>query len=547
MMSMQSVNTIPFPDQNPGTSGLRKKTVVFQQSHYLENFVQSIFNVMNFSGKTMVLGGDGRFYNRQAIQIILRMAAANGLAKIIVGQDGLLSTPAVSHLIRKRGVAGGIILSASHNPGGSDGDFGVKFNLANGGPATTSYTDAVFEESGKIRQYSFFEAPDIKLDTQTTRQLGDMEIEVVDPVVEYADLMEQLFDFDSIRTLLTSDKFTMRFDAMHAVSGPYAREIFENRLGAAVGTVLNGVPREDFAGVHPDPNLVHATQLVEMMFNGSGANQVDFAAASDGDADRSMILGRHFFVSPSDSLAILTANAHLIPAYRSGLLGVARSMPTSTAVDRVAAALNLNCYETPTGWKHFGNLLDASKITLCGEESFGMGSDHIREKDGIWTVLFWLNLLAEKQQSVEQLVRDHWAEYGRNYYCRHDYEAIDVEQANRFIEALRASLDSLSGKSFAGYRVQSCDDFSYVDPVDGSISEHQGVRILFANDSRLVFRLSGTGTKGATVRIYMEKYEADQRKQGQGTRTALKELGVIAQQIGKISQYTGRRSPNVVT
>jgi len=545
-MNTLVIKTTPFDDQKPGTSGLRKKVPVFQQTHYLENFVQSIFHVAdNTVGQTLVLGGDGRFYNRQAIQIILKMAAANGINKTIVGQSGLLSTPAASALIRTHKAAGGIILSASHNPGGPNADFGIKFNISNGGPAPTSFTEPVFDYSKTISEYRIIESDDIDLNTIGSTQLGDMEVEIVDPVSNYADLMKQLFDFDKIKALFDSGNFAMRFDAMHAITGPYAVEILENQLGAESGTVINGIPLEDFGGGHPDPNLAHAQELVELMNNEN--NSFSLGAASDGDGDRNMILGKSFFVTPSDSLAVMAANAQLLPGYTRGLSGVARSMPTSMAVDRVAEQLGLQCYETPTGWKFFGNLLDDNKITLCGEESFGTGSDHVREKDGLWAVLFWLNLIAVKQQSVEQMVTDHWAKFGRNYYCRHDYEAIDSTIADQLMADLRQSISSLGGKSFGSYTIENCDDFCYTDPVDNSISENQGIRLLFSDGSRIVYRLSGTGTEGATLRVYIEKFEADSDKQNIDTQEALNELINIADQVAGIKTRTGRNEPDVIT
>ncbi len=543
-MKILTVNTQPFDDQQPGTSGLRKKVAHFQQPHYLQNFVQSIFQVaQELKGQTLILGGDGRFYNRTAIQIIIRMAAANGISKVIVGRHGLLSTPAASVLIRKYQAAGGIILSASHNPGGPNGDFGIKFNSANGGPAPTTFTDAVFQHSTRLTEYKIVEADDIDLARLASCHIGDLQIDVIDPVEDYADLMSELFDFTKIRQLFEQG-FRMRFDAMHAITGPYAREILQNRLGAATDTVINGEPLEDFGGGHPDPNLVHAHELVEML---AADSTLSFGAASDGDGDRNLILGNRFFVTPSDSLAIMTANAASIPGYRSGLKGVARSMPTSAAVDKVATEMDLPCFETPTGWKFFGNLLDAGKITLCGEESFGSGSDHIREKDGLWAVLFWLNLLAVKQQSVEQIVTEHWARFGRHYYSRHDYEAIDSAKAAQLVERLRDSLDTLKGQRFGKYSIEQADDFSYHDPVDGSITENQGIRLMFADGSRIVYRLSGTGTEGATLRVYIEKYEPDASLQHQETQQALSELVEIAQQLAQIETITGRKSADVVT
>lgn len=543
-MSIRIVTSQPFSDQKPGTSGLRKKVPVFQQANYLENFVQSIFDSIAVpQGATLVLGGDGRYFNREAIQIILKMAAANGFGKVLVGRGGILSTPAASCVIRKYQTFGGIILSASHNPGGPSEDFGIKYNGANGGPATETVTDAIFAKSKAISSYRILCADDVALDTLGTTQLGEMQVQVIDPVSDYAELMESLFDFSAIRALLGSG-FRLQFDAMHAVNGPYAKEILEKRLGASVGSVMNGVPREDFGGGHPDPNLTYAHDLVEIMF---GDDAPDFGAASDGDGDRNMILGRHFFVTPSDSLAILAANATLAPAYKKGLAGIARSMPTSAAADRVAKALNIPCFETPTGWKFFGNLMDAGKVTLCGEESFGTGSDHVREKDGLWAVLFWLNILAVRKQSVETIVREHWASYGRNFYSRYDYEALPTEAANGVMQHVRQQFSSLCGQTFGKYTVNCCDDFSYHDSVDGSVSQNQGVRILFNDGSRIIFRLSGTGTEGATLRVYLEAYEADATKHHLDAQLALADLIKIALQVSDLKGRTGREQPTVIT
>lgn len=545
-MNIKKINTTPFADQKPGTSGLRKKVTSFQQPGYLENFVQSIFNVATeLKDGLLILGGDGRYYNKQAIQIILKIAAANGVDRVMVGQHGLLSTPAVSHLIRKYKADGGIILSASHNPGGVDGDFGIKFNISNGGPAPTSFTDQVYEQSKVIETYSIVETDDINLDTIDSFDIGDMQVNIIDSVTDYADLMQELFDFEKIRTLFSNGLLTMCFDAMHAVTGPYAKEIFEHRLSANVDVLINGEPKEDFGGGHPDPNLAHAKELVQRL--NSGPSAPSFGAASDGDGDRNMIIGQNFFVNPSDSLAIMTANAHLLPGYKLGLCGVARSLPTSRAVDKVADRLGIHCYETPTGWKYFGNLLDDKRITLCGEESFGSGSDHIREKDGIWAVLFWLNLIAVKQQSVEEITRLHWAQYGRHYYTRHDYEAIDSQVANQLIQQLRDKAASLTGKIISGYTISLCDDFSYTDPVDNSITEHQGIRILFDDESRIVFRLSGTGTEGATLRVYIERYVTDPEQLDIETQTALSELIDIVEEIANIKTLCGRTQPDVIT
>jgi phosphoglucomutase len=545
MSTTRTVKTTPFEGQKPGTSGLRKKVAVFQQAHYLENFVQSIFDTLtDYRGATLVLGGDGRYYNKTAIQTILKMAAANGFGRVLVGQNGLLSTPAVSAVIRKNEAFGGIILSASHNPAGPDGDFGIKYNTGNGGPAPEKITDAIYARSREIAEYRTLDAPDVDLVSLGESRLGDMQVAVIDAVADYADLMERLFDFDRIHALFNSGVFSMRFDAMHAITGPYAKEILEKRLGARAGTVMHGEPLEDFGGGHPDPNLVHAHELVELMDKGAGP---DFGAASDGDGDRNMILGRHFFVTPSDSLAVLAANATLVPGYRKGLCGVARSMPTSAAVDRVAERLGIECYETPTGWKFFGNLLDAGKINLCGEESFGTGSDHVREKDGLWAVLFWLNLLAVRKQPVEQIVREHWAAFGRNYYSRHDYEEVDAKAAEGLMQHLRDSFGELQGKQFGAHHVLFCDDFSYTDPVDHSVTTGQGVRIVFENGSRIVFRLSGTGTVGATLRLYVESYEPDPARHDLDTQAALAPLITLAEELAQIRSRTGRAQPTVIT
>lgn len=544
-MNIRTVSTQPFSDQKPGTSGLRKSVPAFQKTHYLENFIQSIFNALDdIEGKTLVVGGDGRYYNRQAIQTILKMAAANGIGRILVGAEGILSTPAASCVIRENNALGGIILSASHNPGGPDGDFGVKYNVSNGGPAPEKVTEAIFEESKVIKEYSILEAADINLDRLGSFKLGTMDVEVIDSVDSYAKLMESLFDFDLLKKLLNSGNFSMCMDSLHAVTGPYAKAIFEETLGAAEGTVINGKPLEDFGGGHPDPNLVYAKSLVDILF---GDNAPDFGAASDGDGDRNMILGKKFFVNPSDSLAVLTANAHLVPGYKGGLSGVARSMPTSEAVDKVAAKLGIDCYETPTGWKFFGNLLDADKATLCGEESFGTGSNHVREKDGLWAVLFWLNVVAARGESVEDIVRSHWQEYGRNFYSRHDYEEIEKEGANQLMNRLRDNFDDLPGQKYGDYEVKYADDFSYTDPVDGSFTDKQGIRIGFTDGSRIVFRLSGTGTKGATLRVYIESYEPDTSKHDQETQTALAPLIEIAEEIAQIKKFTNRDKPTVIT
>jgi phosphoglucomutase len=543
-MTIREVATTPFPDQVPGTSGLRKKVQAYQRAHYLENFVQSILDSVALPpGSTIVVGGDGRYHNREAVQVILRLAAANGVAHVVVGRGGILSTPAASHLIRKRGAAGGIILSASHNPGGPDGDFGVKYNGANGGPAPEKVTDQIAARTKAIDRYRVLDAADVSLDEVGTVRLGDMRVEVVDPVADYAALMERLFDFDLLRALFAGG-FRMKFDAMHAVTGPYATEILERRLGAAPGTVINGTPLPDFGGGHPDPNLTYAHDLVESVM---GPDAPDFGAASDGDGDRNMILGRRFFVTPSDSVAVLAANATLVPGYRKGIAGVARSMPTSAAVDQVARALGVECFETPTGWKFFGNLLDAGRITLCGEESFGTGSDHVREKDGLWAVLFWLNVVAARKQPVETIVREHWARFGRNYYTRYDYEAVDAGRARQVMDGLRARLGTLPGTESNGLRVEGADDFAYLDPVDGSRSERQGLRILFEGGARAVFRLSGTGTEGATLRVYLERYEPDVARHDLATQEALAPLARAALELSALRERTGRDVPTVIT
>jgi len=544
-MQTKTYNTTPYDDQKPGTSGLRKKVKVFQQPRYLENFVQSIFNSLeDFQGKTLVLGGDGRYFNRQAIQTIIKMAAASGFGELIIGQGGLLSTPAASNIIRKYQAFGGIVLSASHNPGGPDEDFGIKYNVSNGGPAPEKFTDALFANTLTISEYRIAEIGDVDLDSVGELQIGGVTIRIIDPVADYAELMAKIFDFDLIKQSIAAGLITLRFDAMHAITGPYAKQILEGALGAAPGSVFNAVPLEDFGGGHPDPNMAHAHELCEIMF---GANPPTFGAASDGDGDRNMVMGANIFVTPSDSLAIMAANATLIPAYAKGISGVARSMPTSQAVDRVADKLSLPCYETPTGWKFFGNLLDADKITICGEESFGSGSNHVREKDGLWAVLFWLNLIARKRESVEDIVREHWQKYGRDIYCRHDYEAVDSEIANGIVDHLRSQLNALPGKSWGDYTVKYADEFSYTDPVDNSVSSNQGIRIGFANGSRIVFRLSGTGTVGATLRIYLEKYERDIRNHDQDAQLALAELIAIAEQLSQTKQRTGRTEPSVIT
>jgi phosphoglucomutase len=543
-MTIQTIATTPFPGQRPGTSGLRKKVDVFRQPGYLENFVQSVFDALgDCAGQTLVLGGDGRFHNRVAVQTILRMAAAHGFARVLVGRGGILSTPALSCVIRKYGALGGIVLSASHNPGGPDGDFGIKYNIGNGGPAPEKVTEAIFQRSTTISQYRISDAPDVELDRIGAAVVEQMQVEVIDPVADYADLMQNLFDFDAIRALFAGG-FTMRFDGMSAVSGPYATAILEGLLGAPRGTVINGVPLEDFGGHHPDPNPVNAAELIGLM---AAPDAPDFGAASDGDGDRNMIVGRGVEVTPSDSLALLAANATVAPGYRAGLKGIARSMPTSRAADRVAAALGVPCFETPTGWKFFGNLLDAGMVTLCGEESYGTGSDHIREKDGLWAVLFWLNLLAASGKPVATLLAEHWARFGRHYYSRHDYEGIDSAAADGLMVNLRAKLPALAGRALGRYTVDFADDFAYADPVDGSVSRQQGVRIGMTDGSRIVFRLSGTGTEGATLRVYLERYEADPAQHGLPPQTALADLIEVAGGVAEIAARTGRAGPTVAT
>lgn len=543
-MSVRIVDTTPFPDQEPGTSGLRKPVAVFQQPHYLENFVQSVFDCLGDPvGRTLVVGGDGRWYNRQAAQTILKMAVAAGFGRVLVGQDGLLSTPAVSCVIRACGALGGLILSASHNPGGPDGDFGIKYNNAAGAPAPEKLAESIFQRTGAIRRYHIADVPDVGLARIGESRVGETVIQVIDPVFEYARLMEGLFNFDAIRGLFASG-FRMCFDAMHAVTGPYATEILERRLGAEKGTVINGIPREDFGGLHPDPNLVHARDLVARM---QAPDAPDFGAASDGDGDRNMIMGRNFFVNPSDSLALLTEHAVLCPGYAGGLSGVARSMPTSTAVDRVAQALGIPCFETPTGWKFFGSLLDADMVTLCGEESFGTGSSHMREKDGLWAVLMWLNILACRGERIESLVQAHWRRFGRTFYARHDYEDIDSACADGLMKTLRTSLPDLPGALVDDFIVRAADDFSYVDPVDGSVSSRQGVRVSFTDGSRVVFRLSGTGTGGATLRIYLERFEPNPALHGKNVAAALSSLIRVAESLSEVGVCTGRSGPSVVT
>lgn len=539
-----TITTTPFLDQKPGTSGLRKKVRVFQQPHYAENFLQSVFDVIgDFGGQTLVVGGDGRYLNREVIQTTIRMAAANGFGRVLVGIGGILSTPAASNVIRKYGAFGGLILSASHNPGGVDEDFGIKYNIGNGGPAPEKITDAIYARSMIIDQYVTVDTPDVDLEQLGETKVAEMTVAVIDPVTDYVKLMEQLFDFDAIRKLIAGG-FRIRFDAMHAVTGPYAHQILERCLGAPAGTVVNGTPLPDFGGHHPDPNMVHAHELFARMF---GADAPDFGAASDGDGDRNLILGRNIFVTPSDSLAALAANAHLAPGYAGGLKGVARSMPTSGAVDQVAHALGLPLHETPTGWKFFGNLLNANMATICGEESAGTGSDHVREKDGLWAVLLWLNILAVRRQSVAEIMAGHWARFGRNYYARHDYEGLESAAAEQLINELRAALPTLPGRKMKGLTVVKADEFEYLDPVDGSLSRNQGLRLLFESGARIVFRLSGTGTSGATLRVYLERFEGPDGILNAETSVALADLVAAADDLAGITRHTGRKSPTVIT
>ncbi|APG92534.1 alpha-D-glucose phosphate-specific phosphoglucomutase [Sinorhizobium americanum] len=541
---IKTVSTNPYGDQKPGTSGLRKKVPVFQQKNYAENFIQSIFDSLEgFAGETLVIGGDGRYYNREVIQKAIKMAAANGFGRVLVGRGGILSTPAASNVIRKYKAFGGIVLSASHNPGGPTEDFGIKYNVGNGGPAPEKVTDAIFARTKTIDSYRIADVGDVNLDVEGSQQVEDMTVTVIDPVADYAELMESLFDFAAIRKLI-SGGFRVVFDAMSAVTGPYAKEIIEKRLGAPKGSVMNFIPLPDFGGHHPDPNLVHARALYETMM---APDAPDFGAASDGDGDRNLIVGKGIFVTPSDSLAILAANAHLATGYAKGLSGIARSMPTSGAADRVAEKLGIGLYETPTGWKFFGNLLDEGMTTICGEESAGTGSNHVREKDGLWAVLLWLNILAVRKESALDIVRQHWSTYGRNYYSRHDYEGVDSDAANALIAALREKLAGLPGTSFGALKVETADDFSYNDPVDKSVSSNQGIRILFKGGSRVVFRLSGTGTSGATLRVYIERFEPDPARHDLDTQEALADLIAVADDIAEIKSRTGRQAPSVIT
>ncbi len=544
MNPTREVPTSPFAGQRPGTSGLRKRVTVFQQPHYIENFVQSALAVLPpCAGKTLILGGDGRFYTEPAAQRVLRVAAGNGFGRVLVGRHGLLSTPAVSHLIRKRRAFGGVILSASHNPGGPDGDFGIKCNIDNGSPAPETVTEAIYAHSKQITSYKVLDSRDVDLERPGETRIGDTIVQVIDSVADYAELMESLFDFDRIRDMFRTG-FRMQFDAMSAVTGPYAHATIERMLGAPAGTVMNGQPLPDFGGHHPDPNLVHARHLLDAAMSDGGP---DLCAASDGDGDRNLIIGRSMYVTPSDSLAVLAANAHFAPGYRNGIAGIARSMPTSRAADRVAAKRGIGMYETPTGWKFFGNLLDAGRVTICGEESSGTSSSHVREKDGLWAVLLWLNVLAARRQSVAEILRQHWSEFGRNYYIRHDYEGLDAGAAGELVDDLRRRLPSLRGTRLAGRSVEAADDFSYSDPVDGSVSTRQGIRILFADGARIVYRLSGTGTEGATLRVYLESFEGDPARHGLAVNEALGRLARASSEIAEIERRTGRTAPSLMT
>lgn len=543
-MFIKTVSSNPFQDQRPGTSGLRKRVKVFQEKNYLENYIQAIFDSLSgVTGKTLVLGGDGRYFNEIAIQKIIKMALANGFGRIMVAKEGILSTPAASCVIRKYKAFGGIILSASHNPGGEEGDFGIKYNISNGGPAPESLTEAIYLRSKTISSYKIADISDIDLSVLGELRFGDLVVEVFDGINDYVDLMKTLFNFSDLRKLFASN-FKMRYDAMNAVTGPYAHRIFEEELEAKEGTVINWKPLPDFGGKHPDPNLTYAKDLVDYMFSEDAA---DFGAASDGDGDRNMILGNHFYVNPSDSLAVICANYKAVKGYSSGILGIARSMPTSQAANKVADFLGIDCYETPTGWKFFGNLMDGNKVTICGEESFGTGSNHVREKDGLWAILFWLNIIANTKKSVSEIVKDHWIKFGRNYYSRHDYENIDTDVANALMDHIREQFSSLGGKEFGEYIVSTADDFNYIDSIDGSETSKQGIRIIFTNGSRIIYRLSGTGTKGSTLRIYIEKYESEISKQSQDTQVALSALIKIADDIGEIIKRTGMEQPTVIT
>ncbi|MDM4770194.1 alpha-D-glucose phosphate-specific phosphoglucomutase [Solimonas sp. SE-A11] len=543
-MAIREISTKPYLDQKSGTAGLRKKVAVFQQPHYLENFLQSVFDcVQELHGGTLIIGGDGRYYNRTAIQTACAVATGNGVARIVIGQGGLLSTPAASHLIRKRGAQGGLLFTASHNPAGPDGDFGIKFNVAGGGQASEGLTNRIYETSKQIARYRAHEGGQVDLDRRGLQTLGSTEIEVIDCVDDYSQLMQELFDFDRIRDWFRRGH-TLRFDAMHAVTGPYAERIFVEQLGAPLLSVQNASPLEDFGGGHPDPNLIYAKPLVDLAFS---ANGPDLAAASDGDGDRNMILGKDIFISPGDSLAMLAAHLHELPGYRRGLAGLARSMPTCRAADKVASALAIPLYETPTGWKFFANLLDAGKLTLCGEESFGTSSVHAREKDGVWAVLAWLNVLAVTGLSVKEIAQRHWKRFGRHYYARHDYDELPGPAADSVMQALANQLAELPGRSLGDYTISEADEFSYHDPVDNSIAVNQGLRVIFGDAARIILRLSGTGTKGSTLRVYLERYETRESALNWDTRDALAPLVNLADRLTRIGELTGRKAPSVIT
>ncbi|CAM4625235.1 hypothetical protein PO909_005649 [Leuciscus waleckii] len=561
MVKITVIKTKPYPDQKPGTSGLRKRVTVFQQNqHYAENFIQSIISTVDPSQRqegTLVVGGDGRFFMKEAIQLIVQIAAANGIGKLVIGQDGIMSTPAVSCVIRKIKAIGGIILTASHNPGGPNGDFGIKFNISSGGPAPEGVTDKIFQISKTLQEYHI--CPELKVDLSTIgKQTFEVDtfkpftVEIVDSVESYAEMLRDIFDFAALKELLSGpNHINVRLDAMHGVLGPYVKKIVCEELGSPANSAVNCVPSEDFGGHHPDPNLTYAAELVNTMKGG----EYDFGAAFDGDGDRNMVLGKHgFFVNPSDSVAVIGANITYIPYFRkTGVKGLARSMPTSGALDNVAKALKMPLYEAPTGWKFFGNLMDAGKLSLCGEESFGTGSDHIREKDGLWAVLAWLSILATRKQSVEDIMKDHWQRFGRNFFTRYDYEEVDSDAANKMIDHLQTAMfdKAFVGQNFSSgdktYQVEKADNFEYTDPVDGSVSKGQGLRIIFTDGSRIIFRLSGTGSAGATIRLYIDSYENDSQKIYADPQVMLAPLVDIALRISQLQEKTGRSAPTVIT
>ena len=556
-VEIKDVPTTPIDGQKTGTSGLRKKAAVFSEGNYLANWVQSLFLALpqeEVEGSAMVLGGDGRWFNKEASQIIIKLAAGNGVRKMYVGQNGFLATPAASAVIRARKAYGGFIMSASHNPGGPKEDWGIKFNYSSGEPAPEKITDEIYGFTQTVDTLKMADIPDVDLSKVGVTKFGDFEVEVIDPVADYLELAQEVFDFDLIKSLVTRSDFKMKFDAMHAITGAYARPILVDVLGADPSSCVNDDPKEDFAGGHPDPNLTYAEELVKTMYS---ADAPDFGAASDGDGDRNMILGNNFFVTPSDSVAIIAANAKCIPYFKDGLKGLARSMPTAAALDRVAAKMGVECFETPTGWKFFGNLMDAGRLSICGEESFGTGSDHIREKDGPWAVLAWLSILADRNKdvpvggekvTVEQITKEHWAEYGRNFFSRYDYEGCESEPCEKMVEHLRTvAAASKKGDMYGEYELDYADDFEYTDPIDGSVASKQGVRFVFSDGSRFIFRLSGTGSSGATVRMYIEQYEADVAKQGTDAQDALAPLIKVALETSKLAEFTGRESPTVIT